>query len=263
MRFWYQSMTDLERYPMYRATIEARAVAILDDVDVDAHGVAPGTYGDHAPVTVLTFPVMHHRLLSQVIDNARRAEAEGYDAVVLGSWSEPHLREIRSVVDIPVSSMAEATLLTGCSVAGRVGLVTVTASLGEMARRIISSHHLADRVAGIEVLQPEVDEDELAAGFDQPDAMVRRFVDAAERVIDRGADVVIPAEGVLSELLAQAGLRRVGQVSVMDSVAVTMLHARMMVSLQQGTGLSVGRRWAYRKPDQDVLQLLDSEPRRT
>ena len=50
-----------------------------------------------------------------MIENAIKAEREGYDAFVLGSFSEPFLREIRSAVDIPVASVVESSVLVGCS----------------------------------------------------------------------------------------------------------------------------------------------------
>lgn len=263
MKFWYQTMTDIERYPSYRAAIQGRADEILEGGEIDLHGVAPGTYGDHTPVEVLAYPGMHHGLLGQVVDNVRRAEREGYDGVILGSWSEPFLRESRSLVDITVTSMAESTLLVGCAVAGQIGLVTVAPGIKDMALRIIAKHRMQGRVAAIEVLDPPVDEDDLAAAMADPTGMLARFDAAARRVMDAGADVVIPAEGVLSELVALGQLTHVGPVSVMDCVAVTMMHAQMMVRLRHRTGLTYGRLWEYPRPPEELRGLLDVRPVRS
>ncbi len=39
-----------------------------------------------------------------MIDKALQAEREGYDAFIIGSYSEPFLKETRAAVNIPVLS---------------------------------------------------------------------------------------------------------------------------------------------------------------
>src|SRR3546814_8561904 len=45
---------------------------------------------------------VYHRAVDQIIDYAIHAERDGFDAFVVGSFSEPMLRVMRSAVDIPV-----------------------------------------------------------------------------------------------------------------------------------------------------------------
>lgn len=257
VRMWYQTMTDIASYPRYREAIETHAAAILDDgTTIDVNGVAPGTYGGRPPVAVLRYPYAYHVLLDQVLANVQRAEREGYDAVCLGSYSEPFLREARCAVDIPVVSMAESTLLVACSVAAKAALVTVTDDIVWMAERIVAKHHLEARVASIRAVEPAVDEEELLAFFDAPEEFLELFTRTARAAIADRADVVIPAEGVLSELVFAHGLREIDGVSVMDCVGVTILYGELMAKLFARTGLRPGRRWEYPLATPDVRALL-------
>jgi allantoin racemase len=251
VRIWYQSMADISRYPAYGTALQARAASILrPDTTVEVSGVAPGTYGDLPPTAVSIHPLAYHVLLDQVVGLAIRAEREGFDVMALGSFSEPHLRVIRSAVDIPVVSLAESTLLTGCLLARRIGVVTVTPHIRWMIEHLVDGHRIGDRVAPIRVLEPAFSEDDLALAADDPSRLVEAFTAAARDVIDHDfADVVIPAEGILSQMLADLGVREIDGVSVMDCAAVTLTHAEMMGTLHRATGLGPGRRWEYLYPD--------------
>lgn len=262
LRIWHQSMTEIDAFPAYRDALATHLERVVGDVArVELHGVAPGTYAGTPPVDALNYPFAFHTLLAQVLGNVRRAEQDGFDAVVLASWAEPFLVEARSAVDIPVVSMAESTLLTACSVAPLSALITVTPEIGWMARTIIERHRLSPRVAGIFVLDPPVTEPTIAAAFDDPGPLVASFRAAAQRAIDAHADVLIPAEGILTEVFAAHGLTDIDGVSVMDGVAVAFEHAVLMCRLRARTGLHAGRRWAYRRPPPELMQrLLDAPP---
>lgn len=246
VRIWHQTMTDVARYPAYGdALLRTAREVTRPDTEVDVHGVAPGTYGDLPPAAVSIHPFASHTLLDQVVGQAISAEQQGYDVFVLGSYSEPFLRTIRSAVDIPVVSLAEATMLTGCSLAARVGVVTITKPVQWMIEHHLDYHHLRSRFAPIRTVEPELLEDQLENAFTDPGPVIEAFSAAARRCIDDFADVIIPAEGLFTQVLAQAGIREIDGVSVMDCVAVTALQAESMALLHRYTGLIQGRRWEY------------------
>lgn len=239
-------MTDIARYPAYGDALKRTAAEVTrPDTIVDVRGVAPGTYGDLPPAAVSIHPFASHTLLDQVVGHAIRAEEEGYDVFVLGSYSEPFLRTTRSAVDIPVVSLAETTMLTGCSVAARVGIVTITKSVRWVIEHHLDYHQLRGRFTPVRTVEPELLEDELENAFDDPRPVIDAFTLAARRCIDDFADVVIPAEGLFTQVLVQAGIREIDGVSVMDCVAVTALQAEAMALLHRHTGLIQGRRWEY------------------
>jgi allantoin racemase len=257
IKIWHQSMTELAEHPEYEATLRKHAAAVLDSsIEVVPHGLHPGTHAGVPPGTTLASPFAYHVLLRQVIDNVMKAEDEGYDAVVLGSYSEPFLKECRTAVDIPIVSMAESTLLTACSISTYAVLVTMSPQVAWMISGLVERHKLAGRVIGVKFLEPEMDENALSAAIDDPSEFIEAFATAARRGIANFADVVIPAEGIMNEILFAHGVTELDGVSVMDAMAVAWLHAEYMVKLRRATGLHPGRRWDYARLDDDRMAQI-------
>jgi Asp/Glu/hydantoin racemase len=257
IRIWHQSMAELDTLPAYRQALEAHLPRVLppeSGTQVVLHGMPPGTYPPGAaPIDVLVHPYAYHLTMNRVLENVVQAERQGFDAVALGSYSEPLLREARSIVSIPVASMAEATLLVGCSVARYLAIVTVSAEVARMTERLVAGHGLQGRVRGVYVLDPPVNEHAIARAFDAPAPLLASFLQTARRGVAEGADVVIPAEGVFNEVLFAQGVARLDDVPVMDCVGVTFLYAELLVQLRRRTGLEVGRRWEYARPGAAVI----------
>lgn len=261
-RIWHQSVNELEHLGVYRNALEAHAREVLGDgAHVIVHGLPTGTYGGASATAVLGNAFAYHRLLGRVIDNAIEAERQGYDAFVIGSFSEPYLREIRSAVDIPVASLTEAGLLVGCSLGRYVGLVSNAPAVQWMTKTAVDKHGLGARVLDVVSLAPALDEPALAAAYADPAPVIANFTAAAERLIERGADVIIPAEGVLAELLVRHRVRHVAGAPVMDVFAVTWAYALMEIRLWSTTGLRVGRSWHHRRDDPALVTRLSETAR--
>ena len=172
-----------------------------------------------------------------MIEYALEAEREGYDAFVLGSFSEPFLREIRSAVDIPVASVVEASVLVGCSLGRYVALISNAPSVQWMAKTAVDEHGLGARVLDVVSLDPPLDEHKLALAYAEPEPVIASFTATAARLVARGADVIIPAEGVLAGLLVRHGVREIANAAVLDVFAVTWLYVVMLARLWSRTGL--------------------------
>src|SRR4029078_11788671 len=97
-----------------RARVIGRA-----DTTVTLHGVPAGTYGKHSPAEVASFPHLASLHTQFILDNALRAEAEGYDAFAVGSVQEPGLEEARSLVDIAVVGYGESAVHLACRLRNR------------------------------------------------------------------------------------------------------------------------------------------------
>ncbi len=262
MRIWHQSATELGSLDAYKHAIEAHAAEIVgEDAQVDVHGLPHGAYAGAAPSDVLGNAYAYHRILSPVIENAIKAERERYDAFVLGSFSEPFLREIRSAVDIPVASVAESSVLVGCSLGRYVALISNAPSVQWMTRTAVDKHGMGVRVLDIVALDPPLDEHKLSAAYTDPAAVIASFKATAARLVARGADVIIPAEGVLAGLLVRHRVREIAGAAVLDVFAVTWLYAIMQAQLWARTGLRVGRSWHYRRDDPGLVARLSEKHR--
>src|SRR3990167_3293472 len=116
MRIWHQSFTDLTMVPLYRRTLVEHASRAVDaGTEVVVHGLRPGTYGrDFVPIDAIRHRYLESLNELQVCEAVLTAEREGYNAVALGCFFDPALRQARSLVDIPVVSLLETCMLLAC-----------------------------------------------------------------------------------------------------------------------------------------------------
>jgi hydroxymethylglutaryl-CoA lyase len=253
-RIWWQSLSAMEWAGPYQAYLTKHAEAVLDGAaEFHLSGLPASTFGEFPPMGLLGYPLASHVLSNQIPSLAFEAQEQGYSAFVLASYSEPHLRVVRSAVDISVVSVAESTLFAACSNAERIGIVAITPQLRRIIADIVSRHGLTSRVAHIAVLEPVVLEHELAdAAFSDPSDIAERFERAAAECAAAQADLVIPGEGILSEVIHSAGMRSVrlqgaADVPVMDCLGVTLLHTLFQISAAKRASLTRGRMWSYPK----------------
>jgi allantoin racemase len=259
MRIWHQSSTEIDGLGVYKRALVAHAGKVLGEgVSIEVHGIAAGHYRGRAPSDALGNAFVHHVVLEPVLANAVRAEREGCDAFVIGSFSEPFLRELRSAVDIPVVSLTEASLLVACSLGRYSAPVSNAPTTAWMTRMSIEAHGLAGRVLRVQAIDPPLDEPALARGFEAPAPVIESFKRAAARAIADGADVIIPAEGMLAELLYVNGITAIDGAPVVDVFGTAWAYAAMLARLREQSGMQVGRRWHYRRDDADFVRELAS-----
>ena len=257
MRIWHQSMTELHSLGGFKASLEAHSRKILaPDQILEVHGMPPGTYCGRSPTAGLSNAFVHHRALDPILDNAIRAEREGIDAFVVGSYSEPYLRELRSAVDIPVISITEASLFVACSLGKFSAPISNDRAIAWIVRLSIETHGLSSRVMTPRSITPNLDEHQLVEAFKSPQGLIRSCTETAQTAIDEGADVIVPAVGVLAEFLYMNGINRIDSVPVLDSYGVTWAYAAMMADLHRKTGLTVGRKWHYQRDDPDLVREI-------
>lgn len=256
MRLWYQSMAPLGHLDTYAEALRRRAKAVLPEAEVALHGAAHPAFTGRPPADIHKYAYGKHIVHREAFDVCRRAEKEGYDAVILGSFGEPYLTEVRSLLDIPVVSMVEASLLLACSLAENFALVTLSPANVRRVGAVVKRHGLEGRITGILSLKTPVKEDELNEAIAKPNRVVPAFLEVAEEAVRDGADAVIPAEGLFSEVMVAHGVKKVSEAAVIDCVGASLLQAEMLVRAKR-LGLGVGRRWSYARPPGDLLEVLD------
>lgn len=257
LRIWHQSVNELDTIEAYRKTLVAHAADVLGaDAVVELNGLPSGSYGGRSATAVLGNAFAYHRILDQVVDYAIDAERAGFDAFVIGSFSEPFLREIRSAIDIPVASLTESSLLVGCSLGKLLAPIANAPAVQWMVKAAVEKHGLDARVLEVQAIDPPLEEPALAAAYADPAPVIAAFHLAAQRAIANGADVIIPAEGVLAELLYAHGVRAIAGAPVIDVFGTMWAYAAMLARLWSRTGLRVGRAWHYRRDDADLVRRL-------
>ena len=202
MKLWYQSLSHRAQANPYGVAL-ARILASVADPDTTIHmqGVERSAgIGQH-------YRLLEHHDTSEVIENALRAQQQGFDAFLIGNISDAGIHEAREQVAIPVLGMGETCMHLACMMGARFGLVAISERwiprLGENVRRYGLERHLA----GIESMRTSpVD---LKKGLADPHHrtnLLGQFTSAAARLLDRGAEVIIPAGGEVVVFTVEAGM---------------------------------------------------------
>ncbi len=254
LRIWYQGFLDLETVPPYRDSLARHAAAILrPGTEVAIHGMPPGSFSGTSPAEVARHAYTAALHTEQLITNARRAEAEGYDAVAIGIVQNPGLREMRTLVDIPVVGYGESAMHLACLLGRRFSVLAFNPALLELLEEQIDLYGLRSRAAPTVLVETEYEA--VARGFEEPEPLVAAFEAAARRALESGADVLIPGQMVLAEILWQQGMRRAEGAPVVDALAAALKSAELLAELRRDSGVWHSRRgfWGAR-PEASLVE---------
>jgi Asp/Glu/hydantoin racemase len=257
MRIWHQSMTVLDDLPAYRDALASHISKIArPDTEVVLHGVYPGTYPADYPVDDLAYPYLYTLHGHQWAAAALKAQQQGFDAYAMCTLPNPMIREIRTLVDIPVSGYGEAAAHVASMVGQRFGIMTFVQQFPPMYLERNASYGLADRCAG--AAWTGFGFRDVLAGYQEPGPLIERFQAAVRKMVaDQGVDVIIAGSVPLTLLLAMNGVSRVDGVPIIDGLATTIKMAEMMSDLRSLTGLTVSRQgWFNAAPSPERLQQV-------
>jgi Asp/Glu/hydantoin racemase len=255
MRIWYQSYVDYENGATYWDALRIHLDAIVDPgTTVDIRGITPHDNYAH--------PIVEWRCAREVICNAVRAEREGYDAFVIGHFQDAGLYEARSVVDIPVLGMGEASMLWSAQLGQRIGIVTINRRYIPWFHHQIGKYGLKERVTGVHAMNFQPGEILSAFGSDERLATVRAsFEEQARPLVDEMVDVIIPGGGIPMLLFSQIHEHRVGGTPVVNGIPIVVKMAEAAVKLRRLTGLSASRTGDYAKPPAEIIEEFMTHPR--
>lgn len=255
VRLWYQSLTRPGAWPAYNAALRRLLDAAAEPgTTVDVHGIeGRGGIGDQ-------YRYLEFIETIEVLENVRRAEREGYDAVLLGNIADPGLQQARELATIPVLGLCETVAHLACMMGARFGIVASNDKHRVKVEENIAAYGLGGRLVASGRMRVERLVD-LDLGFREPaarDDLLDRFRAAAEEVAAAGAEVVVPAVGVVMTLVAEAGINRLpGDAVVPNGVAALVKAGELAVRLRalQG-GHFTSRRLAYARPPETQMEEL-------
>jgi|SRR5581483_944632 len=253
MRIWYQSLVEDDPTSTYFAGLANRARVIArPGTEVRFAGMPPGTYNGRTPADVVVYPylmALHHH---SILDNAYRAEREGYDVFVLGSVQDPAIEEARSLLNIPVVGYGESAMLVACMLGRKFAVVLFQHGMDEIMDMRIEKLGLASRALSTSLVN--VTFGNVTQALDTPAVLVAQFEAAARHAITHGADAIIPGQLYLSEAVARAGLQRIDEVPIVDGLTTTLKCAEMMHDLH-ALGIAVSRHGAANaRPTDEMIE---------
>lgn len=207
------------------------------------------------------YHAIDHLNAQSVFQQCVTAEKDGFDAIIITCFGDPMLDQIRSFVNIPVISIGEASLRMATIMGKKFGLVTISENNIYEAHHTIESYGLIDYCAGIAVTS-EKPKEQPGALINAKNAIVG-FKEVTKKLIDNGAEILIPGCGLMSPALRLApgcedeypdGCTEVNGVPIMDVMSVALKMAEMMIELKNAGSTWISRSGFYKMPPQSALE---------
>lgn len=255
LRLWHQSLTDLSLLDAYERGLTEHAREIgQSDIQVDIHGLKPGTYAARYPGKSIQQVYLQSLHKEQFVSAALAAESSGYDGMIIATIPDVALEECRSLVDLPVIGFGEASFKIASMLGSVVGVVSFDIRFLEVQlRRNAERYGVGSLLGPMTSANVSFDDviDELAQ--DEPGKVIDAVTEAARELIAEGAEVIIPGPGPMNLLAARHRLTRVDDVPVIDSLRVAIELCGVMARMKRA-GLHATRRGFYwAKPDSQQL----------
>lgn len=171
------------------------------------------------------------------------AHRNAYDGFVIACYGDPGLAAAREVTTVPVIGIAEASMLTACTVAHRFSIVTVLPRIVPMLQDLVRTNGFDVRCASIRATPLSVLEVE-----GDPNRAVDEIAEQSRHAIDHdGAETIClgcAGMGPLDKQLQE----RLG-VPVIDGVAAAL----KMLELLATYGITTSKLAAYKQPEPKEL----------
>ncbi|MCW5238667.1 aspartate/glutamate racemase family protein [Verminephrobacter eiseniae] len=236
-RIWAQGATDDVGHRTYLAQLLPHMRACVDPAfEVDFHTTTPSVTTVHA--------LSEFRFSREVIRNAIRAERESYDVFFMNHFQDVGLYEARASVNIPVLGLGETSLLHACTLGRKLGLLAINHAFIPTHADQVRRYGLERRVAGIRAVDATMaDWMEAFASPEKKAGLEQVFVREARRLMDAGADVIVPTGGIPMMLFGAPGAH-VDGAPIVNGVTVVLKAAEMAVNLRR-LGAAVTSRVAH------------------
>jgi allantoin racemase len=255
MKLWYQSMTRASAWSGYNSALRALLDRVQDpETRIEIHGITRrGGIGDQ-------YRYLEFIETIEVLENVERATREGFDAFLIGNIADPGLREAREITAIPVLGLGETSMHLACMMGANFALVTGNEKHAPKIVENVVRYGLREKLHAVRRMSRERLVD-LELAFNDPaarTAIVGEFVAAARALAEDGAEVVIPAIGVLMTLLAGEGVHEIdGRVPVLNGVVALTKTAESVVRMRRLMGGAwTSKRATYAPPPASQIDEL-------
>ncbi|MDY7033458.1 MAG: aspartate/glutamate racemase family protein [Thermodesulfobacteriota bacterium] len=178
---------------------------------------------------------------TSIIERAIEAEEEGFDAVVVGCYADPGVKEARATVDIPVIGISEASMSYACLLGRRFAVVTLNEPdiITEMEDAIryhgMEARAISNPVRLIKMSSYDV----FTKGMADPRIVAEDILERAKESAADGADAVIIGCNGLGPLSTLSDLVRVeeGSIPILDCISVGLKTAEMIHEMTNCLGI--------------------------
>ena len=260
MRIWEQGLVATYSLPGYKELIlQHYAQYQRVDTEIVIHGVRDDASPSAAKIAgrAVNYAYLHRFHDTQIIENVRRAEREGFDAVIIGVLQDSGLQVARSMVDIPVIGYGEISMLTAVMHGSRFAFVCINPDMDPLVQKMIHDLGLASRAAPTAYMDcgyPDLHD----AVNGKPERFLTAFRDASKTAMRKhGVDVLLPGQTIIAELLWREGIRELDGALVLDPRLPLLRMAEMLVDMRKA-GFGTSRRgFFWSRPPAELVQGVD------
>jgi allantoin racemase len=232
---------------------------ILDSVkdpgtEIEIHGITK--IGGTAP----QFHYLDYLETGEVLSNVQTAMRRGFDAFLIGNVGDPGLQAAREIATMPVLALGETSAHLASMMGRSFSLVTINEKFTQRIVDNIAHYGLAGRLAAVNRMRLDRIRD-LDRGFRDAPArreIFRQFMKAAQANIEAGAEVIVPAGGVVMALLADAGIHTAGRgTPILNGITALVKTAEAVVKVNRIMhGHFVSKRLHYAPPSSDQIDEI-------
>jgi len=196
---------------------------------------------------------------THMLEAALAAERDGFDGVYFGCWNDP-LWEAREILNIPVASVGEQSMLVALSMAKRFAVITISQKTVCAIERDLELYGFTSRaiVRPVRSIMPESEAGLLTESVSDPHSrFIPRFEQVAEGCIRDGAEIILVGCAYYGPLLRSAGYDKVSgtDVLVLDSSSVSLKYLEMMAEIAKKLHIVKSTAGTFKTPSQHHIDI--------
>ncbi len=254
MKIQYQSFVDESLAEPYLRHLHAFFERVKSpDTEIEVVTLSPADHYAHRAMEI--------RCGYQAMRNAVHADRAGFDAFAIGHFQDSGLAEAKSLASIPVVGLGETCMLHACTLAQKIGIITINPRFIPWHEEQILKYGLERRVVGVHAMDFAPGDFMKAFDSDKHRQMVKdAFCAQAEALVKSGIELLIPAGGIPMLVLSKEPGFQVEGVPVLDGLSVLIRATEMAVELRELVGTGVSRAGAFIQPPVEIIDELLQYP---
>lgn len=251
MKLWYQNVSNIDVRPEYKAAMTKYVNSVADPGTViECYGSPTGLGGEE-------YNSIRYFDVNWVLNNAIKAERNGYDAFIIGNTLDAALQEARELVDIPVIGHLQTALFLISTMAKNFSIVTSHRKFASFWEGLIANYGYKDRLVSIVGMDVEVTMyEKLYTDKKFEEARIEKILEHGKKAVAAGAELlyILPASMYLR--LEKRGIKEIDGAPIFNSVPGVIKMAELMVKYRQITGMFVSRKLTYALPPKELVDQL-------
>ncbi|MDP2952748.1 MAG: aspartate/glutamate racemase family protein [Chloroflexota bacterium] len=251
MRIWCQSCTGIGADPLWQNYDKSLKEHVKKVGRPDTHADFFGQ-GETLP-GIDRYRSTQHICAHRSIQNAIRAEKEGYDAFLMVSTIDAGFYEIKELVDIPVVMITESVLHLCCLLAPKFSFITHNEALLHLLNRLTKEYGLEDHLVPGGHL--DLSYQDIKGMYEKPEPYIDGFTKLAKQIAARGANLLFPAALIVNQWCIDKGIKEIDGATVIDVMGAGIKMTELMVDLQK-MGVPRSKSGAYMRPPGEVKAAI-------